>query len=507
MSSSTQDGPRETPISSLAKHSLVYSLAPLIQRFLALTLTWVYTKKLNPAQSGVIGMSDLLFVALIQISGTNLLSGVVRFYFDQKDDRDRKAVVSSAILFLAAVSWSLVGACLLFRVPLAQFLFDAGDPDLRQDNLVDCLSVVLLTIPLALSSDTAFRYLQIQQRSGLISTLRVAKACLEMALKVWFLVVMEWGIVGFLSATLVGELLTNLLLTAWVLRRTGMRFSWQVLRPMLIYAAPLVPVGLCQMGLNQADRLMLRSLGPAGLKMDWVGVYGHGYLIGFMVQAVVVGSFMQIWQPWIFGVRDETRRRELVARISTWALLAVACVSLGVISFGRELVRLLSGQPGYWEAFRVVPWVCAGYVFFALNGLAQVPMFIAKRTWPLLWLNLTALGANVGLNFMLIPRYGFVGAAIATTATFALLGILGQALAAATVQARFEHKRIAAVLALVLVVMTTTLLIDAWLSRQYDTLLTPMTAVKAGILFVALDVVWGLLLRADERAGLLARLR
>jgi len=509
VSSSLENGPGETSVASLAKHSFVYSLAPLIQRFLALALVRLYTDKLNEAQSGVIGMCDLLFVALIQISGTNLLSGVVRFFFDQKDERDRRAVVSSAILFLAAVSWSLVGLGLVFRAPLAAFLFDAGDPGLVDDDLVECLSIVLLSIPLALCSDAAFRYLQIQQRSGLISSLRVSKACLEMLLKIVFLVGFESGVVGFVLATLIGELVTNLLLTGWVLRRVGLRFSWRVLRPMLVYAAPLVLAGLCQMGLNQIDRFLLAKLAPAASPMGAVGIYGHGYLIGFMVQTVVVGSFMQIWQPWIFGVRDEARRREWVAQVSTWALFLIGTASIGLILFGRELVWLLTSptHPGYLEAFRVVPWVCAGYVFFALNGLAQVPMFIAKRTWPMLWLNLLALAVNVGLNFVLIPRLGFVGAAIATTATFVFLGIGGQLLAIHSVGARFEQRRMAAMLALVLAVMAATLLIDARLSQQFDTLFTPISVLKAGILLVVLDLVWALLLRDDERAKLRERLR
>ena len=509
MSNSTPDAPRETPLGGLAKHSLVYSLAPLIQRFLALGLTRLWTDKLDPARMGVANTLDLLFIALIQISGTNVLAGVVRFYFDQKDERDRKAVVSSAIVFLSAVSWSLVGLCLIFRTPLTEFFFDAADPRLKSDNLVYCLVVTLLTIPLALSSDAAFRYLQIQQKSGLISTLRVSKACFEMVLRVLFLVVFEWGVVGFLLATLVGELLTNLLLTSWVLRRTGLRFSWRVLRPMLVYAAPLVAVGLCQMGLNQIDRLMLGQLGPRGTDMGLVGIYSQGYMIGFLVQTVVVGSFMQIWQPWIFGVREEARRRELVTRVSTWALFVVGCISIGVICFGRELVWLLTSptNPQYREAFRVVPWVCAGYVFFAFNGLAQVPMFIAKRTWPMLWVNLIALAVNVGLNFLLIPRYGFVGSAIATTVTFMVLGVLGHVVAVQVVAARFEHGRMVAMLALVLAVMAATLWVDAEYSQRYASLLTPITSLKAIAILAVLGVVWLWFLHADERAQLFEKVR
>lgn len=507
MGRSTQEEPRETPVAGLAKHSLIYSIAPLLQRFVALALVRLYTDVLNEAQYGVLQMTDLLFVALIQISGTNLLSGVVRFYFDEKEPRDRGAVVSSATLFLAAVSWTLVGIGILFREPLAAFLFEMGDLDLANDDLVACLVVALATIPLALSSEASFRYLQIHQRSGLITTLRVSKSALEMGLKVWFLLGLEWGVIGFLAATLIGELLTNAFLTVWVLRRTGIAFSWRVLRPMLVYAAPLVPIGLCQMGLNQIDRLLLKHLGPADDAMNWLGIYGLGYQIGFLVQMVVVGSFMQIWQPWIFGTKDEERRRGLVTQVSTWALFTVGAVSIALMLFSHEAVRILSGDPAYWDAFRVVPIVVAAYVFFALNGLAQVPMFIAKRNWPMLWVNLAALAVNVGLNFVLIPRLAYAGAAYATLASFAVLGMLGQVLAARSVGARFEWSRMAGMLALVLATMVTALWIDEHHSSRHAGFVSVVTLWKGAIFAAALLAIWAVLLRQDERAWIVAKFR
>jgi O-antigen/teichoic acid export membrane protein len=40
-----------------------------------------------------------------------------------------------------------------------------------------------------------------------------------------------------------------------------------------------------------------------------------------------------------------------------------------------------------------------------------------ERQASALWLNVTALAFNVGLNFLLIPRYGIVAAAIVTVAS------------------------------------------------------------------------------------------
>jgi O-antigen/teichoic acid export membrane protein len=494
-------------VSAVARHSTIYSIAPLIQRALNLLLVPLLTSRLNEAQSGVAQLTDVLIVAAIQLGGVNLLAGMVRFYFDFSDERDRRAAVSSATLFLMLFSWSLVGVLFLFRGELTRLLFNVGDPKLAHDDLEQCLGLALLIIPLALSSDAGFRYLQIQQRSTLITTLRVAKSVLEMGLKLWMVVGLGLGVSGLLASVLIGEVLTSTLLGGWMLSQVKLRFSWRVLKPMLVYTLPLVPVGLCQMGLNQLDRLLLRGLAPGSQAMSWTGIYGHGYMIAWIVQTALVGSFMQIWQPWIFAVADPAERAKLVSRVSTWAFVLVASANLGVACMGRELVHVLSGQEGYYAATRVVPWVSAGYAFFALNGLSQVPMFLAKRTLPMLWINALALVVNVAANCLLIPRFGYVGAAMATLATFLTLAAMGLFLAKGVMAVPFELRRLCAVGATVLVTMGLVLWIDARFDAELAGTLNRITALKLGLFAGVLAFLWLGVLHRTERSELAAWLR
>jgi O-antigen/teichoic acid export membrane protein len=493
----------QSHLSSLAKHSTIYSLAPILQRFVGLILIRFYTEELNEAQYGVVGITDLVIIALTQMVGVNLFSGVVRFYFDHEEQRDRDAVVSSATLFLMAVSWVVVAIGLLLRVPLTGFLFVTTDPGLLADNLTNCVIVTLLIIPFGLTTESGFRYLQIRRLSAVISTVRIAKVTLEIALKIWMILVLKMGVIGFLLPILIGEVLTSVCLTGWVLNRVRFRFAWSILRPMLVYTAPLVLVGLFQMGLHGIDKLLLRLFGPEGDAMDWVGIYNLGYMIGFLVQQVVVQSFMQIWQPHIFSITDEKERARQLAHVSTYALFLVATVSLGVIAFGRELVNLLGGQEGYYPAWRIVPWITAGYVFNALNGLCQVPMFVSKRTSPLMWINALALAVNLGFNFLLIPYYGFLGAAIATLITFACLSAMSLTIASRMVTVPFEKWRIATLLATVLAVMGIVLWTDRQWLVPYGEIFNVVALGKAGLLAVALAFLWLGVLRAGERRELL----
>jgi O-antigen/teichoic acid export membrane protein len=52
-----------------------------------------------------------------------------------------------------------------------------------------------------------------------------------------------------------------------------------------------------------------------------------------------------------------------------------------------------------------------------VNGVFGYALIAGERQTSALWLNVTALAFNVGLNFLLIPPYGIVAAAIVTVAS------------------------------------------------------------------------------------------
>ncbi len=80
----------------------------------------------------------------------------------------------------------------------------------------------------------------------------------------------------------------------------------------------------------------------------------------------------------------------------------------------------MSGQANL-VSWTVVPWVCAGYWLWAAFQMAQTGFYIRKRTSTLPWLTAIAAVFNIGANFVLVQRYGWIAAAWTTAATFLLL--------------------------------------------------------------------------------------
>jgi O-antigen/teichoic acid export membrane protein len=479
-------------LKQVAQHSAMYSLVPLLSRGLSFAMLGVYTWKLSQPEVGVVGVLDMLIIGLQQLLGYNLLAGLTRLYFDQPDERGRARLVSSTTLLLAGLSTAICGIALFAREDLAALLLGRATAEVSSQTLSNVLGLTLLIVPLQLTTLSGFCWLQVQQRSGTYAAIQLVKTVVELALKIYFLVGRGLGLEGYLGAVLIGEALTAIVLCGWMIAKLGIAFDWQRLRPLIIYSLPLVPVGLCQLGIHQLDRRLLEWLLPVERALAEVGIYDVGYKLAQIPNLLLLGPFIQIWQPLVFGLRDERERARVIGEISTYAVLAIGSAVILLVLAGRELLTLIDYSKGqaYAESAYVIPWVAGGYVLWAVYNTSQIPLLFDKRTGRLLGLNLFGLSVNIAANLLLIPRLGATGAAMATAITFLALAVGGMLLSRAVTGARFELGRMSAVLVCVGTASTLAL----WSGGGHP-------LVRLCALAGLLGALWFGVLRRDERVA------
>ncbi|MEZ5978861.1 MAG: lipopolysaccharide biosynthesis protein [Planctomycetota bacterium] len=390
----------------------------------------------------------MLLGVLVQLLGFNIVGAITRFYFDSEDPRESRGRRRVEHDRGRCPAWTVIGALLLvFRHELAPIVLarSSGNVSRRRDLDGDAARAPDGSVP---AHDAVRLHLPADPAAlGLFATISLVKFTFELGLRIYLVGPGGWGVVGFFVPVLLGEALTTLFLTGWVLWRTRLRLSWQALRPMLAYTLPLIPVGVLQFGLHYGDKKLLALFTPADESLHQVGIYGIGYKIGFIVTAAMLGPFVQIFHPWIYGVSDPGEQRRNLARASTYGVVAMTFASLFVVTFAKEALDWLPKNKDFVLAWRVVPYIASGYVLWAVYHLSQIPLYIAKKNGPLVWINLLALCSNVLLNALLVPEYGFVGAGIATLATFAILAALGLYVGARATGTHFEYGRMLRTLA------------------------------------------------------------
>jgi len=431
---------------SIVRHGFNYSLVPLLQRVISLAMLYFYADWLAEAEYGLGSLGDLLLGALVQLLGFNIVGAMTRFYFDHERSEDREAVVSSATIAVAGLAWLVIAPLALMYTELAPIVLAAAEGEVRPYDVNTVFLLVLLTVPFQLTSQCGYTWLQIHRRSALFASLQLAKFSFELGLRIYLVRFADWGVIGFFAPVLIGEAVMTLLLTGYVLWRTRLRFRWEVLKPMVAYTAPLIPVGILQLGLHYGDRKLLVMFSPADEALHEVGIYDMGYKLGFVVTMAMLGPFVQIFHPWIYGVKDPTEQKENLARVSSYGIVSMTLATFFVMVLAKQALDFLPDNKDYRLAYQVVPYIAGGYVLWAVYHLSQIPLYIAKKNTPLVWINFLALWINIGLNAYLVPAYGFVGSGLATLGTFGSLAFMGLYVAGRGTGIHFQYVRIASTL-------------------------------------------------------------
>lgn len=143
---------------------------------------------------------------------------------------------------------------------------------------------------------------------------------------------------------------------------------------------------------------------------------------------LIVGSFIVLFLPLAAThfARSEWRAlRDLYVRTATWLTLLAFPIFLLTFAFARPLVEGLYGER-YESAVPILMLLSVGYFMQALTGYNGVTLKVYGRLRYAAMIDASAVLLNIGLNLVLIPRWGALGAGIGTTSTLVLHNVLKQ---------------------------------------------------------------------------------
>ncbi len=192
-------------------------------------------------------------------------------------------------------------------------------------------------------------------------------------------------------------------------------------RTLLSFSVTMTFVAFMNYSLSITDRTMLGILSTS----ESVGIYNIAFLISNMLTLIFMG-FNNAFSPLISELYHNDQRRELgdlYSSLTRTVLIIVTPALIWMLGFGDDVLRYFGGD------------FPAGYMPLVVLGIGVLTRCAVGSVGTLLVLsghqnynavNIAAVtAANIGLNLYLIPRYGVLGAAIATSVALAAINIVG----------------------------------------------------------------------------------
>lgn len=405
-------------VREIVSHGGIFALGLLLTRLTSVVLLPVYTRMLTPADYGVLTILDIVGELLRLAIGTGLTSAASRFHFDTNDEAERSKVWWVALFALLGFTTLVALPVLLASASLSKLSLGAGVPEGSR-----LYALMLSALWFALPESLFQNHLRAIKQSRLLVGLGLARLAVNAALNILLLYQFRLGVTAVLLGNLVTTLVWAVIHLVLFARVRGVPvLDWKLLPSMFRFGGPLVGVALMSLAMHQIDRYILVGF----VSLSDIGIYSLAYQIGQGVNSLVLSPFSQVWGVVVFEVAALRDFKRLFAEIFSTFVRGLSLVLLAA-ALGSRLAVAILAPPSYAPAADLIPVIALAYFFFSLDDHFRVPALLQKRTGALLPVYAIAAVTNVGLNLLLVPRWGIEGAAWASAGTFATFSAAGLA--------------------------------------------------------------------------------
>lgn len=407
-------------ISSLMKDTAIYGVSSIIGRFLNWCLVPLYTIMFPVAEYGVVTYVYSIVALALIILTYGMETGFFRFSNHERW-KDPMEVYSTALISLAVSGTAFIAIVLCFLAPVTEWMECGGHESF----------VVMMTVCVAIDAFSAipFSYLRYRKRPMRFATLRLINIGVNIGLNLLLILVYprytgrppSIGYIFF--ANLVSSALTLLMLIP-ELRGFPWKFNPRLWREMIVYSAPLLVLGVAGIMNQTIDKILYPSLvsDPAEA-MEGLGIYGANYKIA-IVMVMFIQAFRFAYEPFIFARSRDTgeNRYQAYRDAMKYFVIFALFIFMGVMFYIDIIKYFIS--PRYFSGLRVVPVIMMAELFFGIFfNLSLWYKLTDKTVWGM-YFSLIGLAVTIGLNAVLVPRYGYMGCAWAAFSCYAVMMLL-----------------------------------------------------------------------------------
>jgi O-antigen/teichoic acid export membrane protein len=385
--------------SNLVRSSGVYTISSFINAALPLLLLPILTRKLSPADYGVVAMFQLVVSLVYPFIGMNLEGSISRKYFD-KDNSDFPAYIGTCFI-LVAFSFLVVTG--LFWLNLNQIQKVTLIPE-------QWLKYILVVAACQFITTVILVTFQVKVQPIKYGILQISQSIINVGLTILFVVILNKTWNGRIEAQIVTGV-AFAIISIIVLRRTKqIRFNVKKadIQHALRFGVPLIPHALGGMLFTSIDRFFLTNL----VGLEQTGNYTVAYQIGAVI-SIITFAFNNAYIPWLFenlNKNDFLIKKKLVKFTYLYFVLIVIGSILLLIIF-PFIVSIFVGSNfksiGTYSAFIVF-----GYVFQGMYYMVTNYIMYAEKTYLQALVTITIGLIKLPVTYFAIIWFGAVGASI-----------------------------------------------------------------------------------------------
>lgn len=413
---------KDLTLNTIAKGAVLVGFGMVISKFLTYLYRAAIARLIGPEAYGQLSLG----ITVMSLGGTISLLAVnqalkkyVSEYESIGDTAAIKGTVLSAIQLTLPLS-ILAGAAIFLSADfIANRIFDS-------QGLTPVLKVFAFVIPFAnfskVSISTTIGFKKVKYR---VITNQIFQNTVQLIGAV-ALIYLGYGVIGAAGGWLLGVILSSLLAFYFMERKLGPIVTSDVepkyhRREMLAFSSPLLFSGIIGTVLGWSDTAFI------GYFMSDTSV---GFYNAALPTALLIMLPYQALKSLVLPSMSELANRnedeefsDTLKTVTRWTTILGFPAFIIMFLFSDQVLHILFGAE-YRQASSALVILAAGYLFSSSIGHLDEAIKSISETSLLLKNSIANLALNIVLNIVLIPIYGIVGAAIATTTSIIFVNLL-----------------------------------------------------------------------------------
>lgn len=398
-------------LSKPAKASLAFVFSSFIIKGISFVSTPIFTRLMDTTQYGVISTYNS-WISIIDVFACLGLTSVGIINVGLNENKSSKAEYMSSMLGLCNINTILVFSVLY----IIQRTFR---PINISNSLLLLMFIHLLFNPAQIFWITKERY-EYNYRIPTIITVLSALLGQVISMIAVILSNSELGTVKLWYSEL-GMAVFYIPIYIHIIFRGKKIFNFSLWQTTIIFALPLLPHYLSNHIMASADRIMVADI----VSVADAGIYSVASTVS-SVATIFWNAINASFMPYTF----ESINNKNTSSINEIAILliigyTVICICVSLIA--PEIMGILA-PPEYKNGVFVIPPILAVAFLNAVYNLFSNVEFYYKKTKIIASATIISAIVNIILNLILIPRYGYIGAAYTTlisTIVMALMHYVG----------------------------------------------------------------------------------
>lgn len=404
-------GNNESRTQLLARNIFVFGLATIISRLITFILTPIYTRYFNPQEFGIYSLITMAISIICPLCMIGTSDALFRLYFDNSDLSYRRKLISTGLKLVIFITGSVLIIFFIFKKPIT----------IRYLGNIRYLDYIILGIIIVFFRNITTitnSIIRMENNRKKIVQIILIQSVVTLLFNLLFIVVMHKDM-RFILITNVINLIILFFITSEYGRKylnfSDFRINKDISKEIVKYGLPLTPVFIGYWILSAADKLILNYIYDTSA----VGLYAVGMKLA-SIMSLFQAIFGKGWQFFSFSTMRDNDAARVYGKIFDLVVFAGASIVTVLLFYGDFIFKILFAK-NYYEAWIISPVLCLGPIIMVLWWIAGIGISIKKKTYLSTIGIFLATFTNIILNFLFIPKYYLMGAAIATLISYVVM--------------------------------------------------------------------------------------